>query len=166
MTLELLHQEYLERHPHGYRYTHFCDHYRDWVATRGFTMRQVHFAGEKLFVDYSGKKPNFIDPVTGERVEAELFVAAMGVELHVRRSDAHSIRVGLDCQPCKDVCVPRRCPGDVGAGPAEERRHRILPLRAYDPADLRRRWLNTTGPAWFRPGRASRETKRRSRARS
>ena len=41
-------------------------------------MRQVHKAGEKCFVDYSGKKPSIIDPTTGERVEVELFVAVMG----------------------------------------------------------------------------------------
>ena len=41
-------------------------------------MRQVHRAGEKLFVDYSGKRPHFWDGVTGERVECELFVAVLG----------------------------------------------------------------------------------------
>ena len=28
VTLELLHLEYLERHPGGYQYTQFCDYYR------------------------------------------------------------------------------------------------------------------------------------------
>jgi transposase len=41
-------------------------------------MRQVHRAGEKLFVDYSGKKPCIIDPKTGEVHEVELFVAVLG----------------------------------------------------------------------------------------
>jgi transposase len=41
-------------------------------------MRQSHVAGEKTFVDYSGKKPSIIDPATGERIEVELFVAALG----------------------------------------------------------------------------------------
>jgi len=79
VTLELLHQEYLERHPDiGYRYTQFCEFYRQWCERRRVTMRQIHRAGEKLFVDYSGKKPAYIDPATGERIEAELFVATMG----------------------------------------------------------------------------------------
>ena len=31
VTLELLHQEYLEQHPEtGYRYTQFCEFYRQW----------------------------------------------------------------------------------------------------------------------------------------
>jgi len=41
-------------------------------------MRQVHRGGEKLFVDYSGKKPTIIDPATGEVIEVELFVAVLG----------------------------------------------------------------------------------------
>ncbi len=41
-------------------------------------MRQVHRAGEKCFVDYAGQKPRLIDPTTGEVLEVELFVAALG----------------------------------------------------------------------------------------
>src|SRR5437667_7418455 len=35
VTLELLHLEYLEQHPDGYRYTQFCELYRRWVQRRG-----------------------------------------------------------------------------------------------------------------------------------
>ena len=31
VTLELLHLEYLEQHPDGYRYTQFCELYRRWL---------------------------------------------------------------------------------------------------------------------------------------
>ncbi len=41
-------------------------------------MRQRHRAGEKTFVDFSGKKPHIVDPQTGEVVEVELFVGALG----------------------------------------------------------------------------------------
>jgi transposase len=41
-------------------------------------MRQTHRAGEKLFVDYAGKKPTYVDRETGEVREAELFVACLG----------------------------------------------------------------------------------------
>jgi transposase len=78
VTLEVLHLEYLERHPTGLRYTAFCDVYRRWLATASVTMRQVHKAGEKCFVDYSGKTLSFVDPTTGQRVPVELFVAVLG----------------------------------------------------------------------------------------
>jgi len=78
VTLELLHLEYLEQHPDGYRYTRFCDLYRRWLKRRGLSMRQVHRAGEKCFVDYAGTKPRIIDATTGEVIEVELFVAVLG----------------------------------------------------------------------------------------
>jgi transposase len=78
VTLELLHLEYLEKYPGGYRYTQFCERYREWLGKRGLTMRQEHVAGEKLYVDYAGKKPHLVDGKTGEVIEVELFVAVLG----------------------------------------------------------------------------------------
>jgi len=78
VTLELLHLEYLERHPTGYRYTQFCDIYRRWLGRRRLSMRQVHRGGEKGFVDYAGKRPGLTDPATGARRPVELFLMALG----------------------------------------------------------------------------------------
>ena len=41
-------------------------------------MRQVHRAGEKTFIDFSGKRPTLVDRQTGELRRAELFVAVLG----------------------------------------------------------------------------------------
>jgi len=78
VTLQLLHLEYLEKHPGGYQYTQFCEIYRRWRKRQRRSMRQVHRAGEKMFVDYAGKKPHTVDPETGEVMERELFVAVLG----------------------------------------------------------------------------------------
>jgi transposase len=78
VTLELLHLEYLQSHPDGYRYTAYCNRYRAWQKKVGVWMRQVHHAGDKSFVDYSGKRPHLIDSQTGERVYVELFVGVLG----------------------------------------------------------------------------------------
>jgi transposase len=78
VTLELLHLEYLQQHPTGYRYSAFCAHYRAWVERQRRSMRQVHRAGDKLFVDYSGKKPEIVDGTTGVVRVVELFVAVLG----------------------------------------------------------------------------------------
>ena len=45
-------------------------------------MRQVHPAGKKTFVDYSGKKPTIVDPTTGEIEEVELFVGVLGASTY------------------------------------------------------------------------------------
>jgi transposase len=78
VTLELLHLEYLERHPDGYRYTQFCELYRRWLKRKRLVMRHVHRAGEKVFTDYAGKRPHIVDIETGEAIAAELFVAVLG----------------------------------------------------------------------------------------
>ena len=41
-------------------------------------MRQVHRAGEKTFIDFSGKRPTVVDRRTGEVRSVELFVAVLG----------------------------------------------------------------------------------------
>ena len=78
VTLQLLHHEYLEANPFGYQYTRFCDFYREWLKRRRLSMHQVHKAGEKVFVDFAGMRPRIFDPVTGEAIEVELFVAVLG----------------------------------------------------------------------------------------
>lgn len=78
VTLQLLHLEYLEHHPDGYRYTQFCEQYRQWLRRRRLSMRQVHRAGEKGFVDYAGKRPCLTDPRTGVETPVELFVYTLG----------------------------------------------------------------------------------------
>ncbi len=78
VTLALLHFEFLAAHPNGLRYTAFCERYRVWSKRRSPVMRQVHIAGDKLFVDYAGMKPRIVDAATGEVTEVELFVAVLG----------------------------------------------------------------------------------------
>jgi transposase len=78
VTLALLHVEYMTAHPDGLRYTAFCDRYREWLKRHSPVMRQVHVAGDKLFVDYAGMKARIFDPQTGEMFEVELFVAVLG----------------------------------------------------------------------------------------
>jgi len=78
VTLQLLWLEYRGAHPTGYAYSHFCARYRRWARTLKPSMRQVHRAGEKLFVDFSGKRPSLVDALTGEIVVVELFVGVLG----------------------------------------------------------------------------------------
>jgi len=78
VTLMLLWHEYRAVHPDGYAYSQFCERYRQWARHLKPSMRQVHRAGEKLFVDFSGKRPHLIDPATGEEIAVELFVGVLG----------------------------------------------------------------------------------------
>ncbi len=94
VTLELLHVEYLERNPGGYGYSKFCQVYRDWALKRSPTMRQRHVAGDKMFVDYSGKRPRIVDRETGEVTEVELYVAVLGASNYTYGEATRSQTVG------------------------------------------------------------------------
>jgi transposase len=78
VTLSLVWQEYRERCPEGYRYSRFCDLYREWRGKLDLCMRQVHRPGEKLFVDYCGTTVPVVDAGSGEVREAQIFVAVWG----------------------------------------------------------------------------------------
>lgn len=78
VTLLLLWSEYKQENPDGYQYEMFCLLYHKWKKKLDICMRQIHKAGEKLFIDYSGDKIPIINPDTGEKVFAELFVAVWG----------------------------------------------------------------------------------------
>ena len=83
-TLELLWSEYQEGIAarggglKPYQYSQFCELYGAWRVRLKPSMRRVHRAGEKAFLDYSGKKPKVFDSATGEAREVELFVMVLG----------------------------------------------------------------------------------------
>jgi transposase len=78
VTLLLLWREYRDIYPDGYGYTSFCKKYRAYAKQLSPVMRQTHQSGEKIFVDYAGTKMPWLNPMTGEIHEAEIFVGALG----------------------------------------------------------------------------------------
>ncbi len=78
VNLMVLWEEYREQHPDGYGYSRFCDLFREFEARLSPVMRQDHPAGDKVFVDYSGKKIGIVVRDTGVVREAEIFVAVLG----------------------------------------------------------------------------------------
>lgn len=75
MTLMLLWEEFVSQHPgqKTHRYSQFCENYRQYARSLKRSMRQVHRAGEKLFVDYAG-----ITVALRGGKRAHIFVAALG----------------------------------------------------------------------------------------
>ncbi len=79
VTLLLLWEEYRQAHPEeSYSYAQFCVRYRDWRGRQKRSMRQIHKAGEKLFVDYCGPTVAVMDPSSGKQRKAQIFVAVLG----------------------------------------------------------------------------------------
>ena len=78
VTLQLLWQEYKERHPDGFQYSWFAEHYRLWARKLDVVLRQEHRAGEKLFVDFAGQTIPIVNHATGEISQAPFFVGVLG----------------------------------------------------------------------------------------
>lgn len=74
VTLKLLCKE----NPVGYSYSRCCYHFQVWKDASDVTMHMEHKAGEKMFVDYTGKKMEIYDRNTGEIREVEILVAILG----------------------------------------------------------------------------------------
>ncbi len=76
-TKQVLWREYLEQTPDGYSYTQFCEHLNRWLKQLKGSGKLVHKAGDKLYVDYTGKKLHYVDKSTGEQIEVEVFVGIL-----------------------------------------------------------------------------------------
>lgn len=78
VTRSLLWHEYKGKDPDGYNYSQFCYYFQQWRGQQAAVMHLDHEAGDKLFIDYAGKKLKIMDWISGEEKEVEVFVAVLG----------------------------------------------------------------------------------------
>lgn len=78
VTKQLLWQEYLKQNPGGIGYSRFCYHFKEWEQSTELSMRMEHKPGDKMYIDYAGKKFRITDRKTGKTREVETFVAVLG----------------------------------------------------------------------------------------
>ncbi len=72
------------QHPEdGLQYSQFCRRYREWEGRLDIVLRIQHVAGDKVFVDFAGRKERIVDPKTGEVWYVPLFVGTLGVSNYV-----------------------------------------------------------------------------------
>ena len=76
VTLMLLWEEETDKNVRSY--SHYCRLYRKWKKASKISMRQVHKAGEKGFIDYAGTTVPVIDGQTGIRKDAQIFLMSLG----------------------------------------------------------------------------------------
>ncbi len=158
VTLMLLWEEYATGNPLAYKYTSFCVKYREFAKTQARSMRQVHMAGEKLFVDYAGDTVAIVDAATGQITQAQIFVAVLGASNYTfacatpRQTTADWIdaqvqalefiagvpRLIVPDQPRALVKMPDRYDPELNATYAEFTQHygcTALPARPAHPRD-------------------------------
>ena len=112
VTLAILWDEYIERHPDGYRYSRFCELYRGWASRPSVTMRQAHLGGDKLFVDYAGDTvPVIVDRLTRQVRAADFRPCPL--QLHLRRGELEPRRwptgSALTPEPLPRLAACRNC---------------------------------------------------------
>ncbi len=79
VTKQLLWDEYVSNNPgKHYSYSQFCMLYREWCGEHKISMRQTHYAGEKLFVDYAGHTIPIYSKNSDEVLQAQIFIAVLG----------------------------------------------------------------------------------------
>lgn len=78
VTRQLLWEEYKLQHSDGYGYSQFKEYYSRYASTLNPSMRQIHYAGDMLFVDFSGLTMPIYNAKTGEIDKAQIFVSVLG----------------------------------------------------------------------------------------
>ncbi len=78
VTGQCMWEEYIKKYPGGYQSSQFREHYKLWSQKVNPVMHMNHKAGDKMFVDYAGKKLSVVEKDTGEVSEVEFFVAVLG----------------------------------------------------------------------------------------
>lgn len=159
VTKQLLWEEYVQEHPsRSYSYSQFCSRFMQWSKKQRRSMRQIHTAGEKCFVDYAGATVGIINGSTGEVRDAQIFVAVLGASSYTYAEatwtqslpdwlDSHSHALSFfDGAP--QIVVPdnlrsgvsRACRYDPDVNPsyqqwAEHYGVAVVPARPYKPKD-------------------------------
>jgi transposase len=77
-TLTRLWEAYKTEHPDGYGHTQFYKYYRLYANQIKPVMHIEHKAGDKMYIDFAGKKLHITDKVSGEITEVEVFAAVLG----------------------------------------------------------------------------------------
>jgi transposase len=76
-TRQHLWNRYKQEHVDYYGYSQFCQLFSDWLDTKKVSGKLFHKAGDKLYIDYAGKKLQIVDKETGEIQDVEVFVCVL-----------------------------------------------------------------------------------------
>jgi len=156
---QLLWEEYTEQYPNRcLSYSRFCHRYLQWRKQQKRSMRQIHKAGEKAFVDYCGPTIPIISPSSGEIRFAQVFVGVLGASNYTFAEATWSqtlsdwlgshVRMFEFFGGCPELVIPdnlrsgvsRACRYDPDLNPsyqqlAEHYQIAVVPARPYKPKD-------------------------------
>lgn len=76
-TRQHLWNRYKQEHIDHYSYSQFCQLLSDWLDSKKVSGKLIHKAGDKLYIDYAGKKLQIVDKNTGEIQDVEVFIGVL-----------------------------------------------------------------------------------------
>lgn len=102
VTQKLLWEEYRQSYPQGYSLSQFCFHLQQHLLTKNPSLPLSHTPGEKLYIDFAGKKLSYINIDTGEVIDCQVFVACLpfsdyGFCMAVRSQNVSDFLYALAC---------------------------------------------------------------------
>jgi transposase len=77
VTRQLLWLEYKQQNPDGYNYSQYCYHFNEFLRHKEVVMHLEHAAGEKIMIDFAGKKLSYTDTDSGEMIFCQVFIAVL-----------------------------------------------------------------------------------------
>lgn len=77
VTLMLLWEEYKRNNLDGLMYTQYCERYKAFKKSNQMSLHIEHKAGEEMQVDWAGSTVPYVEPSTGEKKQAHIFVAVL-----------------------------------------------------------------------------------------
>ncbi len=103
VNLKVLWDEYKKKYPVGYQYAQFCLHYSNWRGSGEISMHMEYKAGDKLFVDFTGKKLQLTDRVTREKQDVEVFVGILGASQYTYVEAVENQKKGNFIRACENA---------------------------------------------------------------
>ena len=77
LTIQRLHEKYLEKHPNGYGYTQFKKSIRDYQYAHNLSYHNTYLPGIELQIDFAGDSLWLTDPKTGEKTSVVVLVCVL-----------------------------------------------------------------------------------------
>ena len=77
VTKQHLWENYKAEHTNSPGYSQYCHHFKKYLKSQELSYVFDHKAGDKLMIDFAGKKLQIVDYETGEITQVEFFVAVL-----------------------------------------------------------------------------------------
>lgn len=77
VTRQILWKDYNSSHSEAYSYSQYCLYLKTYLGKKEVVMHLDHAAGERVMIDFAGKKLSYVDTHSGELIACQVFVSVL-----------------------------------------------------------------------------------------